>query len=301
MNKAFLLCCISLLSLVQPLSLRAEDPAQGAEPVQPGSSWLGVMVGPLSIELRTQLSAYLPSEEGLLVEWVAPDSPAERAGIRRFDVLLSFAGQKLYSAEQLFSLVRYSNPHSEVELTLIQQGRPRSVSTTLDVREPRMLGRTRRPLHSIPPRPGQIPAPPEPPSVWDLFESVQVQTLADGRYRARISYRNSNDESVSFTFEGDKQEIEQQIRQQQELPADKQRALLRALNMGSDRIPELGYFEYLDDFLRSQRFGRDPFDHPFFRDPAYLEPYFQGPYYGPWQTPPWQLHVYPDLPDHQQP
>ncbi len=293
MKNLLVLCFVILLSVFHLSRLQADQHSASNSRAHPGYGWLGVVVAPLSDELRAQLSGLVPTQEGLLVEWVDKESPAARAGIRQYDVLVSFAGQKLFSPEQLSNLVRYSNPASEVSIQLIQQGRPSSVTTTLAQRQPRVLGRTRRPPDSVPPRPRQ-PAPlAEPYSVWDSFESIRVQTLENGRYRAEVSFRDRNNETIGFTFEGNKQEIVTQIRQQQELPPDKQRALLQALDLTPENFRAYRSYDYLDDLFKSPPWlSTQPFDHSFFRDPYYLDRY----YYGPWRHPPWQLHLYPELP-----
>ncbi len=292
MKQALVLSFVILLSVFDQSTLQADQHSATVNRNEPGHGWLGVVVAPLSDQLRAQLSALVPTREGVLVEWVEQDSPAARAGIKQYDVLVRFAGQKLYAPDQLSNLVRYSNPASEIEIQLIQQGRLISVTTSLGQRQPRVLGRTQRPPYSIPPRPGQPPSQPRRYSVWDTFESVRVQTLEHGRYRAEVSYKDRNNETISFTFEGNKQEIVAQIRQQQDLPADKQHALLQALNLRPDQISGYHRYDYLEDWFRSPWLSTDPFAHPIFRDPYYLDRYN----YGPWRQPPWQLHLYPDLP-----
>lgn len=292
MKNSLVLCFVMLLSIFHLTKLHADQHAASNDRAKPGFGWLGVVAAPLSDELRAQLSALVPTQEGVLVEWVEQDSPADRAGIRQYDVVVSFAGQKIYSPDQLSNLVRYSNPTSEIEIQLIQQGRPISVTTNLAQRQPRVLGRTKRPPYFMPPRPRQPPPLAQPYSAWDSFESIRVQTLENGRYRAEVSFRDRNNETISFTFEGNKQEIVAQIRQQQDLPADKQRALLQALDLRPDQIGGYRSYGYLEDLLKSPWLSTEPFDHPFFRNPYYLDRY----YYPPWRQPPWQLHLYPELP-----
>ncbi|MDJ0833196.1 MAG: PDZ domain-containing protein [Gammaproteobacteria bacterium] len=293
MKQALVLCMVSLLSLMPVYPLTAAQHASPMPGALPGHSWLGVAVVPLSDELRAQLSALIPSEEGLLVDWVETDSPAARAGIRQFDVLVSFAGQKLYTPDQLSNLVRYSNPNSKIEIQLIQQGQPRTVITSLGLRQPRVLGRTQRPPYSRPPAPRQPPPLTRRPGVWDSFESIKVQTLADGGWRAEVSYRDRNNEINSFSFEGGKEEIAAQIRQHPQLPPDKKQAILQALDLRPEQMPGVGQYDFLDDLLRSPWLSRDPFAQPWFREPYYLDRY----YYGPWRSAPWHLHLYPEMPD----
>ena len=60
----------------------AQPPAQ---PPEHGEYWVGIWCMPVPSALRAQLA--LPEKQGVLVENVAPDSPAAKAGIARYDIL----------------------------------------------------------------------------------------------------------------------------------------------------------------------------------------------------------------------
>ena len=66
--------------------------------------YLGVYATPLELEVSHQLA--LPANLHLSVEYVEKDSPAEKAGIQKFDVLLQLDDQILVNPEQLKFLVR---------------------------------------------------------------------------------------------------------------------------------------------------------------------------------------------------
>ncbi len=288
-----------------------------AEPNDPQSSptsapaWLGIWVQTLSSPLRAQLSSLITSDEGLMITRVEPNSPAERAGLRQFDVLLSFNGQKLYSPEQLFSLVYHTPADESVNLQVIQQGQLQSLSTSLSPRKTRTLAQTRRqpppyswrPYYQPPPPPVPKTVPPvQDMTAWDLFESIEVKTLPDGRYQATVSFKDASEEVKTFTFEGKKSEIVAQIETLPELPAAKKQALLKALNMRPDMAFDLDRFGWDSDLFDSPLFGSNPFDHPFFnhpifKDPSYLNRPFAPPGYVPAPyPPPWQFHIYPKTP-----
>jgi S1-C subfamily serine protease len=48
--------------------------------------WIGILGGPVTPELRAHLD--IPEGQGLLIRQVVPDSPAIKAGLEKFDVLL---------------------------------------------------------------------------------------------------------------------------------------------------------------------------------------------------------------------
>jgi membrane-associated protease RseP (regulator of RpoE activity) len=72
---------------------------------------------------------------GLLVDFVEPNSPAEAAGIKQYDVLLKFNDQLLVNAEQLRSLVRMKMPSDDVKFALIRRGEAASANVELGQKE----------------------------------------------------------------------------------------------------------------------------------------------------------------------
>jgi hypothetical protein len=104
---------------------RSEQQRKGA--------FLGVGTSPPTPILREQLK--LSEGMGLVVEVVEKDSPAEQAGIKRYDVLTKLEDQLLVNAEQLAVLVRSRKPGDEVELTVVRGGSPTQVKAKLIERE----------------------------------------------------------------------------------------------------------------------------------------------------------------------
>jgi hypothetical protein len=92
-------------------------------------SWLGVSTEETSEVLASQLG--LKSGQGLVVIYVAPDSPAAKAGIQRYDVLTELDGQLLVDPIQLRKLVQMQKEGETVKLTLHRGGKKQTVSVTL--------------------------------------------------------------------------------------------------------------------------------------------------------------------------
>lgn len=59
--------------------------------------WLGVTIQPLTQELSKQFD--LKDEKGVLVADVMENSPAEKAGMQRGDVILAFNGKEVEDGE----------------------------------------------------------------------------------------------------------------------------------------------------------------------------------------------------------
>jgi hypothetical protein len=96
-------------------------------------AYLGVATRPLAPELRAQTE--LPAGVGLLIDAVSPDSPAARAGVKRFDVLHKFDDQIVCAAEQLTALVEAAGKDKQVAITLLRGGREQVVKLALGERE----------------------------------------------------------------------------------------------------------------------------------------------------------------------
>ena len=103
-------------------------------PPPPGANqkpvaYIGVLTREVPPEMRSQFS--LPEGFGLMVEEVMPDSPAQHAGLKVYDLLLKFEDQQLMSMEQLMLLVRAKKKGDVVNLAVISGGKESQVPVTL--------------------------------------------------------------------------------------------------------------------------------------------------------------------------
>jgi S1-C subfamily serine protease len=103
----------------------AATPQQADEP-----TFFGVVIDPvhpIHPALAAQFQDLLDKNQGLVVERVAHDSPAAKAGIKQYDILASFADQKLFSTEQLLHLVHAETPGAKVVLPCCATARARTL------------------------------------------------------------------------------------------------------------------------------------------------------------------------------
>lgn len=91
--------------------------------------WLGVSIQPLTPELAQSFG--LEKVNGALVNRVFPDSPAEKAGVQRGDVLLSFAGKEVRGVRELQLLVASTPVGKTAPLVVLRDGRELSLSVTV--------------------------------------------------------------------------------------------------------------------------------------------------------------------------
>ena len=91
--------------------------------------WMGVSIQPLTGELIKQFN--LSDEAGVLVGDVVEDSPAEKAGIQRGDVIISFSGSEVKDVRQLRNMVAESVPGREAAVKFIRDGKVKTVGVKI--------------------------------------------------------------------------------------------------------------------------------------------------------------------------
>ncbi len=91
--------------------------------------WLGVHIQPID-ELAAQ-SLGLDKQRGALVSDVVEDSPAERAGIRMGDVILSMDGEELKTPKDLSKQVAQTQAGSRSTLKIMRQGKRQDLKVTI--------------------------------------------------------------------------------------------------------------------------------------------------------------------------
>lgn len=111
------LILVLILLVAAPLAL-ADDDSRG---------YLGVTLQDISPSMARALQ--LEDDNGILVNEVIEDSPADEAGLEDGDVILEYDGKPIDSNKALTRAVRDSRPGDLVEVVVLREGRRR----TLDV------------------------------------------------------------------------------------------------------------------------------------------------------------------------
>jgi len=107
-------------------------------------AFIGISGGTVTSDLSKALN--LPVEEGVIVQSVVKDGPADDAGIEAGntsatingeevrlggDIITEVDGKKLKSMEELVELIQASEPGDELELTILRNGHEKTADVTL--------------------------------------------------------------------------------------------------------------------------------------------------------------------------
>lgn len=100
-------------------------------PVSSGKPWLGVVGNNLSQDLA--IAHNIPAKRGVIVTSIVPGSPADQAGMRVGDAIVSCGPKSVLSLTDFLSQIAACKPGDTLELGVWRQGKKTSVKVTLDV------------------------------------------------------------------------------------------------------------------------------------------------------------------------
>ncbi len=91
--------------------------------------YLGVMIQELTPDLRESFG--LKENEGVLISDVIEGSPAEKAGLKRGDVVIEFNGKKVTDVSQFRNLVALTPPGTKSKIVVIRNGKRKEFEVIL--------------------------------------------------------------------------------------------------------------------------------------------------------------------------
>jgi serine protease Do len=92
--------------------------------------YLGIMIQPLTADLAKSFE--LKNDKGILIAQVAKNSPADKAGLKAGDVIVSYQGQPVSDTGDFRNQVALAQPGSNVAFDIIRDGKQRSVTVKID-------------------------------------------------------------------------------------------------------------------------------------------------------------------------
>ncbi|GAB4488988.1 MAG: DegQ family serine endoprotease [Thermodesulfovibrionales bacterium] len=91
--------------------------------------WLGVSIQPVTPDLAKQFG--IKDDKGALVGDVVEESPAEKAGIQRGDVIIEFDGKEVHDPSSLRNSVAGTPPGRKVAVKIMRDGKMQKVDVTI--------------------------------------------------------------------------------------------------------------------------------------------------------------------------
>jgi len=161
--------------------------------------WLGVYTQELTDDLRSGLDL---QGGGVIVNQVVERGPADRAGVRKGDVIVRFNSREVDSPQALSDLVGGAHEGQTIALEVNRHGDSRTLSVTLGTRP--SAGELPAPAPGMAPGAPQAPEAPEAPAPPDDH--------ARREFRVRIDAPDDNGAPHEWSFDGDPQQLREKLR-----------------------------------------------------------------------------------------
>jgi serine protease Do len=92
--------------------------------------WLGVTIRALTPELAKSVKA--PTTSGVMIVDVTKGGPADKAGIKKNDVILTYRGKEMAGGNEFRNAVAETPIGTDVPITLLREGRKEAVSVKIE-------------------------------------------------------------------------------------------------------------------------------------------------------------------------
>ncbi len=103
--------------------------------------WLGVVIQRMSPDLAKSFG--LEENTGALVAEIVEDSPAQKAGIKRGDVIIKFNGAEIKTMDVLPRRVAATRPGKKATVTILRDGKKKSLKVTIGTLEEKKIAKAR--------------------------------------------------------------------------------------------------------------------------------------------------------------
>ena len=147
---------------------------------------LGVVLGDIDEALATQLG--IDPDRAVLIQRVIEGSAADRAGIKRFDILTGFAGESHLSVDRLIELLTRQSPGSSAPVVVLRGGETKRLMVSFEA-APEGESETQTPS----PHGRLAPTPPESPRVRFFGRELDERTRAQLHEAMREAERHAKE------------------------------------------------------------------------------------------------------------
>jgi serine protease Do len=93
-----------------------------------GPAYLGVVIQPLTDEVRKETN--VDAKEGLVVVEVAPNSPAEKAGLKHGDVITKVGDKDVKEPDELSEAIHHGGAGKELSLSIVRGKEKKTLKAT---------------------------------------------------------------------------------------------------------------------------------------------------------------------------
>jgi serine protease Do len=118
------------IGFATPINVAKEMLSQLKSKGKVARGWLGVVIQKITPEIAKGFG--LKESEGALVSDVMEQSPAEKAGIKRGDIIISFNGKKIKDMDMLPRLVGGTEIGKQAKVGIIRDGKNLEVNVTIE-------------------------------------------------------------------------------------------------------------------------------------------------------------------------
>ena len=113
-----------------PINLVARIANQLIEQGEVVRGYLGIMIQPLTADLAKSFE--LDNDRGILIAQVTKHSPADKAGLKAGDVIVSFQGKPVSETGNFRNQIAMAQPGSKVEFDIIRDGKQKTFTVKID-------------------------------------------------------------------------------------------------------------------------------------------------------------------------
>jgi serine protease Do len=120
------------LGFAIPVSMVKELIPSIKEKGKPDMGWLGVSAQVVTPDIAAALGMQEPV--GAIINGITKSSPAEKAGLRRGDVILELDGKKILDPSELPRMVAFGHIGKTVLMKVMRQGTPLEIKLVVELR-----------------------------------------------------------------------------------------------------------------------------------------------------------------------
>ncbi len=120
------------LGFAIPISMVKEVLPSIKEKGRPDMGWLGVSAQPVTPDLAEALGLQEPV--GAVINGITKGSPADKAGIKRGDVIVAMDGKKILDPAELPRMVAFGHIGKTITLNVMRQGAPVEIKAVIEAK-----------------------------------------------------------------------------------------------------------------------------------------------------------------------